>query len=109
MDQRLIELYVQRGRLRERIASQRGQVADALAPLDTALQTVDRGRLLWQRARAWVVQHPTLVTATVVVVVVWRPRAVWRLARGAVSLWRNWNELKAWTQTGSRSGSVAAR
>jgi len=108
MDPRLIELYVQRGRLRERIASQRGDMAHLLAPVGSALQTVDRGRLLWRQASAWMAAHPALVTATVVAVVVWRPRAVWRLARGAYGVWQNWSRLKAWSE-GLRAGPPAAR
>lgn len=86
MDQRLIDLYVQRGRLRERIASQRGQLADSLQPLGTALQTVDRGRALAHKAQVWLTAHPGLVTAAVVTLLIWQPRAVLRTARRAFSL-----------------------
>lgn len=103
MDRRLIELYVQRGRLRERIGVQRGQLARELAPVGTALQTVDRGVLLLRQARTWVAAHPTLVTTVIVAVAIWRPRAVWRVARNAFSLWRNWSQIREWTQRGLRA------
>jgi len=98
MDQRLIDLYVQRGRLRERIGVQRAQMARELAPVGTALQAVDRGALLLRQARIWVAAHPTLVTTLIVAVAVWRPRSVWRVARGAFSLWRNWSRVREWTR-----------
>jgi hypothetical protein len=103
MDQRLIELYVQRGRLRERIGVQRGQLAQELAPVGTALRTADRGALLLRRARAWMASHPTLVTTVIVAVAIWRPRAVWRVARNAFALWRNWSRIREWTQRGLRA------
>lgn len=96
MDQRLIDLYVQRGRLRERIGVQRAQVARELAPLGAALQTVDRGRLLLHQARLWLVAHPALATTAVVALLVWRPRAVLRTVRSGFALWRNWSRLKEW-------------
>jgi glutathione S-transferase len=74
----------------------------------SALQTVDRGRLMWRQASTWMAAHPVLVTATVVAVVVWRPRAVWRLARGAYGVWQDWVRLKAWSE-GLRAGPPAAR
>ena len=103
MDQRLIDLYVQRGRLRERIGVQRAQVARELAPLGVALQTVDRGRVLLRQAQVWLVTHPVLVTTAVVTLLVWRPRAVFRSVRSAYSLWRYWSSLKEWASVGLRT------
>ena len=53
MDDRLIELYVQRGRLRERIQAQRAQVAQALVPVRTTLDRTDQVRALARQAQAW--------------------------------------------------------
>jgi len=103
MDQRLIDLYVQRGRLRERIGVQRGELAQALAPVGSALQAVDRGALLLRQARAWAAAHPTLVTAVIVAVSIWQPRAVWRVARRGFSLWRNWSRIREWALLGMRA------
>lgn len=103
MDQRLIDLYVQRGRLRERIASQRGQLADSLQPLGTALQTVDRGRALAHKAQVWLTAHPGLVTAAVVTLLIRQPRAVLRTARRAFSLWSSWTRVRDWASTGLRT------
>ena len=74
MDPRLIELYVQRGRLRERIGSQRSQVARDLAPLGRALAGVDRARARWHQAVRW----------------------------GYVS-WRQWARVRQWLSDGIKT------
>lgn len=105
MDDRLIELYVQRGRLRERIGVQRGQLARELAPLGSALQTVDRARTLLRQAQVWLSAHPAVVTAVVVALVVWRPRAVFRSLRWGYSAWRRWAGLRQWVNAAYRASS----
>lgn len=100
MDQRLIDLYVQRGRLRERIGVQRGELARALAPVGTALQAMDRGAERLRQARAWAAAHPTGVSAAIVLIMVWRPRFVWRVVRRGYRLWRNWPRIREWTRLG---------
>jgi hypothetical protein len=103
MDERLIELYVQRGRLRERIGVQRGQLARELAPLSSGLQLLDRAVNLARQAQVWMATHPMVVTAVVVAVVVWRPRSVWRTLRWGYSTWRSWARLRAWFGASSRA------
>lgn len=96
MNERLIELYVQRGRLRERIGVQRGQLARELAPLSSALQLLDRAAIVARQAQLWLAAHPLVVTAVVVALVVWRPRSVWRTMRWGYSTWRSWARVRAW-------------
>jgi glutathione S-transferase len=96
MDVRQIELYVQRGRLRERISVQRGQLAQELAPLSDALHAVDRTNEQLRQAQAWLATHPAIVTACVVAMLVWRPRAVFGAARWGYSAWRRWARMKHW-------------
>jgi hypothetical protein len=96
MDARQIELYVQRGRLRERISVQRGQLARELAPLSSALQTVDRTHAQLRHAQTWLVTHPAIVTAAVVALLVWRPRSVLTAVRWGYSGWLSWARLKRW-------------
>ncbi len=100
MDDRLIELYVQRGRLRERIGVQRTQLARELAPLGGALQLVDRSRAVLLQARQWLTAHPGAVSVVVVALLVWRPRAVFRSLRWGYSAWRSWTRLREWMHTG---------
>jgi hypothetical protein len=96
MDARLIELYVQRGRLRERIGVQRGQLARELAPLSTALHAADRTHYQVRLVQAWLATHPAIVTAVVVTILMWRPRSVLSAARWGYSAWRSWTRLKHW-------------
>lgn len=103
MDERLIELYVQRGRLRERIGVQRGQLARELAPLSSRLQLLDHAAIVLRQAQLWLATHPMLVTAVAVAVVVWRPRSVWRTVRWGYSTWRNWARMRTWFGASSRA------
>ena len=103
MDKRLVELYVQRGALRERIRVERSQFARELAPLGEALHRVDRARALLHRAGLWMVAHPGIVAAAAVVAVVWKPRTVLRSARWGFGLWRNWAQWREWARIGLRS------
>ena len=102
MDARLVELYVQRGRLRERISMQRGELARELAPLAEALHGVDHARALLHRASLWMLAHPGVVAAVGVAVVIWKPRAVWRTARWGFLAWRNWAQWRTWVRVGLR-------
>jgi len=100
MDDRLIELYVARGRLRERIAVQRTQLARELAPLGDALRLVDRSRAVLHEAGRWLTAHPGVVAVVAVALLVWRPRAVFRSLRWGYSAWRSWTRLRAWMHAG---------
>ncbi|MEN9395889.1 MAG: hypothetical protein RLZ81_419 [Pseudomonadota bacterium] len=90
MDDRLIELYVRRGRLRERIGAQRVLLARDLAPVAAALGVADQGMAWVRRAKAYVQQRPGVVAAVVVALMVWRPRWMWRPLRWAWLGWRVW-------------------
>ena len=98
MDARLVELYVQRGRLRERIGAQRSQLAHELAPLRGALDVADRTTALLRQAQRWMSAHPSVVAALVVALVVWRPRAMLRSLRWGYTLWRKWAWTRVWLQ-----------
>lgn len=90
MDERLIELYVRRGRLRERIGAQRVLLARDLAPVAGALGVADQGVAWLRRVQAYVQQRPGVVAAVVVALMVWRPRWMWRSLRWAWFGWRVW-------------------
>jgi len=99
VDDRLIELYVQRGRLRERIQAQRAQVAQVLVPVRTTLDRTDQVRALARQAQAWALAHPTLVAVAAVTLLVWRPRAILGSLRWGYTVWQQWQRVRAWTHT----------
>ncbi len=103
MDPRLVELYVERGRLRERIGIQRGQVAVALAPVSKALHAVDRLRVLMHQAQTWLTANPGVVVAAAVAVVVWRPRRMLRTVLWGFSAWRSLGRWRQWVRIGMRA------
>ncbi len=103
MDQRLVELYIERGRLRERIGVQRGQLVDTLAPLSNALHTVDRARALMDQAKQWLIANPGVVAAVAVAVVVWRPRRILRTVLWGFSVWRSLGRWREWARIGLRA------
>lgn len=100
MDAKLVELYVKRGRLHERIGAQRVQLTHELAPLGTALRTVDRTRALLDRAKLWMSEHPGVVALAGVALVIWRPRTLLRTARFGFGVWRNWSRWRDWLRVG---------
>ena len=103
MDDRLIELYVQRGRLRERIGAQRQQVARELAPMASALSLADQGLAWFQRAKSYVFAHPGLVAGVLVAALVWRPRWLLRSLRWGFVAWRGWH---AWRETSQQAADL---
>lgn len=99
MNDHLIELYVARGRLRERISMQRNQLAQDLAPLVGGLELLDKGRSVAQQVRSWMTRHPAIVSTLLVAVLVWRPRIVLRSVRWGYGAWRKWTTLRDWMRT----------
>ena len=96
MDARLVELYVQRGRLRERIGLQREQIARDLAPFRAASDLATRTGAVLRLAQQWMAGHPAVVAGLAVALLVWRPRAVLRGLRRGYSLWRTWSGVRTW-------------
>ena len=93
MQKKLIELHQQRGRLLERIASQRQVLLQQMAPLQAALDVSDRTTRLVQDAKAFVQNHLLGVALTIAAIVVFRPRTVLRWTRRGLFAWRTWRGL----------------
>ena len=103
MDAKLVELYVQRGRLHERIGAQRAQLALELVPLRDALDKADRARALLHQARLLMMAYPGVVAAAAVALLIWRPRTLLRSARWGFFAWRNWGRWRSWLRVGLRA------
>lgn len=90
MTPRLLELALKKQRLQWEIAAQRQQLARYSAGLTPAFGVADRLR---DGAR-WLRWHPEAVAAGVAVLVVARPRAVWRWARRGFFAWQAWHRVR---------------
>lgn len=94
MNQRINELRLQRGRLLERIATQRTTLIRDLQPIAASLATADR---LLARVRAgsdYIQQHPRVTALALTVLVVTRPRRAWRWAKRGLLAWQTWRTLR---------------
>ena len=67
MNQDLISLAIERGRLLERISNQRQLLGQQLQPVGDALETADRAVAAVRKAGTYLGQHPEVVAAGVVV------------------------------------------
>lgn len=95
MMRRLNDVHLQRGRLLERIASQRATLQRDAQPVQTALAradwVMDRARF----ATAYVRQNPAIAGLALTAFVVARPRRFWRWSMRAVSLWQLWRVTRS--------------
>ncbi len=94
MNQDLIEIFVQRGRLIERIGQQRRQLGQQLQPLGASLHGLDQAIAVVRRTGDYAKQHPEVVAAGVAVLVVLQPRRVWQWSKRGFFVWRTWRRLR---------------
>ncbi|HEX5804687.1 MAG TPA: YqjK-like family protein [Azospira sp.] len=94
MENKLIELSLQRGRLQERIAAQRTQLAAQLQPLAAAVDTADQALATARRGVDYLKRHPIEVGIAVALLAVLRPKGVWRWGRRAFVAWRLWKSAR---------------
>ena len=95
MQQRLIELQLQRGRLLERIAHQRNALGQQTEPAARVLHLGDRVADIAGEVKRTVIENPLTTAAFLGVVVVIRPRAVLRWAQRGFFAWRSWNTVRS--------------
>lgn len=88
------DLALQRGRLLERIATQRRQLGEDLQPLGAALRAGDRAMAGVQAGAAYVKAHPRSVALLAGVLLLWRPRRAWRWLKRGFVVWRAWRALR---------------
>ncbi len=95
MQQRLIDLELQRGRLLERIDQQRRTLAVQVQPVSRALHVGDRLADWFAQCRQFALQYPLAVAAAVGIVIVLRPAVVLRWSRRGLLAWRTWGAVRA--------------
>lgn len=94
MDQRLAELHRERGRLIERIASQRTALASQLVPVQKMAAAGDRAVSLAQGFIGYLKKRPLPVLVVAVALVLLKPNAAWRWAQRGLFVWRTWRALR---------------
>lgn len=94
MQKRLIELHLQRGRLLERISTQRTLLARQVAPLRSTFNLPDRIAVRLQQGREFVRQHPLVMTLAVASLVVLRPAPLLRWTQRGLVVWKTWRSLR---------------
>lgn len=95
MQKRLIELQLERGRLLERIASQRETLARQAEPLTQMFRLGDRVGEALEGGKAFARQHPWAVGLVAALVLVFQPAALLRWAARGATAWRTWKSLQA--------------
>ncbi len=96
MNQREIELQMQRGALRERIRAQREALASDLAPLRVTLDTVDYTLTQARASLQWLRKKPAIVTVATAAFITWQPRRVFRMLWRSYGMWRKWQKIQHW-------------
>jgi hypothetical protein len=96
MKNSLLKLHQERGRLRERIASQRATLAQQLVPLKNASDAGQRIVSLVRSAMQYLKSHPLPVLLALTTMVLLKPRRTWHWLGRGVALWRSWRVLRAW-------------
>lgn len=94
MNQELIDIAVQRGRLLERISNQRQALGQQLQPLGETLLIADRVIATVHNGSRYLKENPEVVTVAVAVLVVLEPRRVWRWSKRGFFVWRTWRALR---------------
>ena len=85
-----LEVAVRHGALRARIAAQREDLTQHIAPLETALGGADKALA----GVDWLKHHPAAVAAAVVVLVVASPKRAWRWTKRGIIVWRGYQTVR---------------
>lgn len=95
MNRQLDELLLRRGRLIERIASQREVLRHDFVPVGHALGKVDTAVAAVHSAAASVRRHPVMASAAVAVLFWAKGKSLLRWGGKAFSLWQSWRLIQA--------------
>lgn len=93
MQDQLIEIARRKERLIARAALQREAIGMSFRQLQGPIGVVDRGLEIARFLRG----HPLLVAAVVAVVAAFRRRGLVSIAGRALSIWRVWRAIAAWS------------
>ena len=85
-----LEVATRHGALRARIAAQRKDLTQHVAPLEAALGGADKALA----GVDWLKHHPAAVAAAVVVLVVASPKRAWRWTKRGIIVWRGYQTVR---------------
>ena len=85
-----LEVAVRHGALRARIAAQRKDLTQHIAPLEAALGGADKALA----GVDWLKHHPAAVAAAVVVLVAASPKRAWRWTKRGIIVWRGYQTVR---------------
>ena len=85
-----LDVAMRHGALRARIAAQRADLKQHVAPLEATLGGADKALA----GVVWLKHHPAAVAAAVAVLVVARPKRAWRWGKRGFVLWRGWQVVR---------------
>ena len=88
MNHQLTELHLQRGRLLERIATQRAMLSYDAVPLNFALDKADSALARVQSVTHYIKRHPGIAGLGLAIMFALRTKRVWRWGRRAFFAWR---------------------
>jgi len=92
-EDKLVEIARRKERLIARAESQRAAIAANFRQLQGPIGVVDRGLKIVRFLR----RHPLLVAAIIAAVVAFRRRGLASVASRALSVWRIWRSVSAWS------------
>lgn len=94
MNQQLIDLHLRRGRLLERITTQRIIFGQQTQPLQTTLAATDRVLAGVQAGIYYIKTHPGVAALAVAVLFIAKPVRTWRWSARAFSVWQTWRLMR---------------
>lgn len=95
MSRRLNELHLRRGRLLERIATQRTALGREMQPVRVALHATDRVLVRVRSVSDYVKRHPGLVAFAVAALFILKVRRIWRWTRRGFLVWQTWHSVSS--------------
>ena len=94
MSRRLDDLLLQRGRMIERIATQRVALRNDFAPVATVLSKADSAVSGVHSFVDYIRLHPVVTSVAVGTLLVFKGKAVLRWAKRAFSFWQTWRLIQ---------------
>ena len=94
MNRQFNELHLQRGRLLERIATQRLVLSHAVLPVSDALRAVDRVVARVNSVGDYVKSHPSLAIIAMVALFFLKSRRILQWAKRGFFAWQSWRALR---------------